>query len=250
MELITLFSPACQQHFTESENRTQYNQHVYHTACFKCNQCKSSLNPIFTVLDNDGNPSCRVCQFKNNNEQTSFGSSMSTPLRTSLVASRSTLTNGTKSIMDSPLYTKYQQQRRASALDAQNTIRQEQELRMSQRDLASRSTSLIPTDTLLRKLSRDITPNAEPQPEPSKSTAIAPRRKRVVKRPCKECGLHVSKKDYRGLRVQPDQVICFHKNCLFCAKCHQNFNSLEFCTDGKKFYHTEVKIDKTNKKTK
>jgi hypothetical protein len=74
-----------------------------------------------------------------------------------------------------------------------------------------------------------------------KNTESTPRRRKVVKKPCKECGQHVSKKDYRGLKIHTGEVLCFHTFCLFCAKCHQNFNGLEFCTDGKKFYHTEVR---------
>lgn len=145
--------------------------------------------------------------------------------------------------MDSPLYTKYQQQRRASVLDAQNTLRQEQQIRMNNRE--TRSTSLIPTDTLLRKLSKEIpqeeqppTPVKEEQPPAVKEPTR--RKKKVIKRPCKECGLHIAKKDYRGLRMQNGELYCFHKNCLICTKCHQNFSSLEFCTDGIHFYHPEV----------
>lgn len=73
-----------------------------------------------------------------------------------------------------------------------------------------------------------------------KKTESTPRRRKIVKKPCKECGQHVSKKDYRGLKIHTGEVLCFHNYCLFCAKCNQNFNGLDFCTDGKNFYHTQV----------
>lgn len=108
------------------------------------------------------------------------------------------------------------------------------------RRTTSSSTSLIPSS------SASTPPPPTPQhqtpevPVEPKKTESTPRRRKVIKKPCKECGQHVSKKDYRGLKIQTGEVLCYHSFCLFCAKCHQNFNSLEFCTDGKNFYHTEV----------
>lgn len=76
----------------------------------------------------------------------------------------------------------------------------------------------------------------------SQKTEKKRRHKNKVKRPCRECGLHVFKKDYRGLKIQTGEIFCFHSNCLLCSKCNQHFQSLEFYTDGQHFYHTEVQF--------
>jgi hypothetical protein len=77
---------------------------------------------------------------------------------------------------------------------------------------------------------------------------VLPRKKKVIKKPCKECGEHVSKKDYRGLKTLSGEVVCYHTFCLKCARCYQSFDGLDFCTDGKNFYHTEVNEILSNKK--
>lgn len=115
---------------------------------------------------------------------------------------------------------------------------------LAQETLKSRSVSpTSPSVSTASYASMDSTVStqtaASVEPAKTSSTASAPRRRKVVKKPCKECGQHVSKKDYRGLRIHTGEVLCFHTHCLFCAKCHQTFNGLEFCTDGKHFYHTE-----------
>ncbi|KAG1454037.1 hypothetical protein G6F56_007417 [Rhizopus delemar] len=65
------------------------------------------------------------------------------------------------------------------------------------------------------------------------------RRKKIIKRPCKECEQHVSKKDYRGLKTITGDILCYHSFCLSCEKCHQPFDDLKYRTDGKAFYHTK-----------
>lgn len=94
-----------------------------------------------------------------------------------------------------------------------------------------------PTNKQTAKAASTITPSQDTL-EPKKTQR---RKKLVVKKPCKECGQHVSKKDYRGLKTITGEVLCYHAYCLFCAKCHQSFTDLEFCTDGKHFYHTKVR---------
>lgn len=110
---------------------------------------------------------------------------------------------------------------------------------------ASVSTTAAPAASI-PKHNTEISSSPPPPITAPKATDVSaaiepkPRKRRVVKKPCKECGQHVCKKDYRGLKIHTGEVFCFHSYCLFCAKCHQNFNGLEFCTDGKNFYHTEV----------
>lgn len=87
-----------------------------------------------------------------------------------------------------------------------------------------------------RSLSISLLPSGHQQ----KESSMAKQTQSRYKRPCKQCGLHVSKKDYRGLKTQTGQVLCFHHNCLLCSKCDQHFQSLVFYTDGEHFYHPEV----------
>lgn len=204
-------------------------------------------------------------------------SSVSTPVLSSMASSRSTLTSSTSK--NNP-YFQFQRSRRASMFNRSETPTSPEEMSshisgpaptstVSTSAIASSSPLMAhspPTSpSLLERIAQEGTVNSptyrrstssstslipsssSPPPTPQHQTPIepkktesTPRRRKVIKKPCKECGQHVSKKDYRGLKIQTGEVLCYHSFCLFCAKCHQNFNSLEFCTDGKKFYHTEV----------
>ncbi|RCH84338.1 hypothetical protein CU097_008242, partial [Rhizopus azygosporus] len=79
---------------------------------------------------------------------------------------------------------------------------------------------LEPINTQSNQVSSDTKTNEEFK------KATHRRKKLVVKKLCKKCG-HVSKNDYSGLKTITDEVLCYHSYYL------------EFCTDGKYFYHTK-----------
>lgn len=201
-------------------------------------------------------------------------SSISTPVLSSMATSKSSLTS---SANKSNAYFQFQRTRRASMFNRSNLEEEEVQNNsiriqgpaptstVSTSALARSPISSPPTSPILDRITEElsarhnfsyrrerevpspsqshpmsaiITP--KPIPEPSK-TESTPRKKKVVKKPCKECGQHVSKKDYRGLKIHTGEVLIYHSHCLFCAKCNQNFNGLDFCTDGQKFYHTQVR---------
>ncbi|KAI8980256.1 hypothetical protein BDB01DRAFT_237255 [Pilobolus umbonatus] len=62
-------------------------------------------------------------------------------------------------------------------------------------------------------------------------------KKKIIKKTCEECGTLISRKDYRGLKTPNGKTMCYHASCLTCAKCEHHFSDLDFCTDGKFFYH-------------
>jgi hypothetical protein len=204
--------------------------------------------------------------------------SISTPILSSLASSRSILTSSTYTKGDNP-YFQYQKSRRVSMFSSNRALpEEEQEETNKPTPSATFSTPSLaavngtdtekaapPLTTLADRVPKDAiyhksrnefdykrertlsspgeepTPYARIKPKKTESTALPGHRRKVVKKPCKECGQHVSKKDYRGLRIPTGEVLCYHTYCLFCAKCHQNFHGLEFRTDGKNFYHTEVR---------
>jgi hypothetical protein len=208
-------------------------------------------------------------QFNNNDNKmtpspTPESSSVSTPLATT----RSTLTSSSTTNKTNT-YFQYQRSRRTSMFNRNNLPQEEEPSIRGPAPTSTVSTSAIvtsplsmspPRSPLLNKISEEhstyrITRTPSPVSEPTttaaseptsatiepKKTESTPRKRKVIKKPCKECGQHVSKKDYRGLKIHTGEILIFHTFCLFCAKCNQNFNGLEFCTDGKNFYHTEVK---------
>jgi hypothetical protein len=225
---------------------------------------------MLAAADTEGKPCCRTCQLKDAskvNQLPSPGSpSISTPILSSLASSRSTLTSSTYNKGDNP-YFQYQKARRASMFNPNKALPEEgqEETTISttennaidtEKPMPTTLADRIPKDTIFPKARQELdykrertmsSPGEKPtvsksiEPKKTESSALPGRRRKVVKKPCKECGQHVSKKDYRGLRIPTGEVLCYHTYCLFCAKCHQNFHGLEFCTDGKNFYHTEVK---------
>lgn len=232
---------------------------------------------MLAAVDTEGKPCCRTCQLKDatkvSRTPSPGSSSISTPILSSLAGSRSTLTSSTYIKGENP-YFQYQKSRRTSMFNPNNTLPEDQQDGSCEpaSSLASVSSSLncvdiekpipktladrVPKDTAISNSRKEFDHKAErtlssPGQKPSPSTSIEPkktestarpgRRRKVVKKPCKECGEHVSKKDYRGLRIPNGEVLCYHTYCLFCAKCDQSFHGLEFRTDGKNFYHTQVR---------
>lgn len=171
--------------------------------------------------------------------------STSTPVLASMATSRSTLTSSTKT---NP-YFQFQRTRRSSMFNPteghaptntaiiqsppQSPILDRITEKLNNKaNLNYRRTGSATTTTTTMTPSSPVTTNT-PTPSPPA------RKKKLIKKPCKECGQHVSKKDYRGLKIPSGEVLCYHQDCLFCARCEGNFDSLDFCTDGKKFYHVE-----------
>ncbi|KAK4520858.1 uncharacterized protein ATC70_006739 [Mucor velutinosus] len=240
-----LACPGCSKPVDRTDIQTLFNNQTWHSCCFQCSHCKSPLKSMLASIDSQGKPSCRTCQLKDQmqvNQSPKPGTpSISTPVLSSLASSSSrssAVTNtvpSTSTSTENP-YFRYQRTRRSSMFNSTNALAEE----------AMKSRSVSPTSPSVSTASYAsmdsiVSTQAAAFVEPTKtsSTASTPRRRRVVKKPCKECGQHVSKKDYRGLRIHTGEVLCFHTYCLFCAKCHQTFNGLEFCTDGKNFYHIE-----------
>ncbi|OAD02690.1 hypothetical protein MUCCIDRAFT_92236 [Mucor lusitanicus CBS 277.49] len=225
--------------------QTLFNNQTWHSCCFQCHHCKSPLKSMLASIDSQGKPSCRTCQLKDQmqvNQSPKPGTpSISTPVLSSLASSsRSTAVSGaapsTTTSTENP-YFRYQRTRRTSMFNSTNALAQDETMKPRSVSPTSPSVSTASYASMDSTVSTQTAASVEPTK--TSSTASAPRRRKVVKKPCKECGQHVSKKDYRGLRIHTGEVLCFHTYCLFCAKCHQTFNGLEFCTDGKNFYHTE-----------
>jgi hypothetical protein len=196
---------------------------------------------MLASIDSQGMPSCRTCQLKDQmqvNQSPKPGTpSSSTPILSSLASSKSTVTTTTPSTSTDSPYFRYQRTRRSSMFNSTNALAEET---IKSRSVCptSPSVSTVSYSSIDSSMSSQSATELAIEPKKTESTAL-PRRRKVVKKPCKECGQHVSKKDYRGLKIHTGEVLCFHTYCLFCAKCHQTFNGLEFCTDGKNFYHTE-----------
>ncbi|KAI8080104.1 uncharacterized protein B0P05DRAFT_539996 [Gilbertella persicaria] len=223
-----LACPGCHQPVHRTDAQAYFKDHVWHAPCFQCHYCKTALKTMLATVDSEGRPCCRTCQLTEVSrlQMPSPGSpSVSTPVLPSLKASRSTTSSSKPG--ENP-YFQYQKTRRASTLSPTSDDEKRTLASITKRIAAATHAAVAATQ--------------KPQEEP-KSTA--PRKKKVVKKPCKECGLHVSKKDYRGLKIHTGQVLCFHHHCLFCAKCHQNFDGLEFCTDGTQFFHIECPVHPT-----
>ncbi|GAN05910.1 hypothetical protein MAM1_0105d05386 [Mucor ambiguus] len=237
-----LACPGCSKPVDRTDIQTLFNNQTWHSCCFQCNHCKSPLKSMLASIDSQGKPSCRTCQLKDQmqvNQSPKPGTpSISTPVLSSLASSSrssSVPSVSTTSSTENP-YFRYQRTRRSSMFNSTNTLAEET-LKPRSASPTSPSVSTASYASMDSTVSTQTAASAEPTK--TSSTTSAPRRKRVVKKPCKECGKHVSKKDYRGLRIHTGEVLCFHTSCLFCAKCHQTFNGLEFCTDGKEFYHIE-----------
>ncbi|KAI8072123.1 hypothetical protein BDF21DRAFT_465502 [Thamnidium elegans] len=191
---------------------------------------------------------CEPCKKSAQSSPLPESSSISTPVLSSMATSRSTLTSSTKT---NP-YFQFQRTRRASMLNRT----QLDDIGMGPTPVSTVSTSAIiqspPQSPILNRITEELTNKCnlnyrrteKTQPKTDMTSSLPPiapprTKKKVVKKPCQECGQHVSKRDYRGLKIPSGKVLCYHHDCLFCAKCNQNFDCLDFCTDGKKFYHTE-----------
>ncbi|KAG2195235.1 hypothetical protein INT47_007964 [Mucor saturninus] len=214
---------------------------------------------------------CESCKKSGLQSPTPESSSTSTPVLSSMATSKSSLTS---SANKSNAYFQFQRTRRASMFNRSNLLEEENQgsiringpsptSTVSTSALARSPMSSPPTSPILDRITNElsakhnfsyrrerevpsptasvITPSVSTSVKPiePKKTESTPRKRKVLKKPCKECGQHVSKKDYRGLKIHTGEVLCYHSHCLFCAKCNQNFNGLDFCTDGKNFYHTE-----------
>ncbi|EPB87369.1 hypothetical protein HMPREF1544_05795 [Mucor circinelloides 1006PhL] len=237
-----LACPGCSKPVDRTDIQTLFNNQTWHSCCFQCNHCKSPLKSMLASIDSQGKPSCRTCQLKDQmqvNQSPKPGTpSISTPVLSSLASSRSTVTSTAPSASTENPYFRYQRTRRSSMFNSTNALAEET---MKSRSVSPTSPSVSTASyASIDSTVSTQTATSEATVEPAKTSSTAtPRRRKVVKKPCKECGQHVSKKDYRGLRIHTGEVLCFHTYCLFCAKCHQTFNGLEFCTDGKNFYHTD-----------
>ncbi|KAG0943792.1 hypothetical protein G6F57_002955 [Rhizopus arrhizus] len=240
--------PKCHVKVKLLDSQVDYNNHVWHTNCFQCHYCSSQLKEALAAQDSEGNPCCRSCHVSRK-QPSPESVSASTPL---LSSSKSALTSAYFTRRGRPL----------SALvnhvieDGANSIKQvledkpaEQKSPKAYTNAAEKLKQIVePTNKQTAKAASTITPSQDTL-EPKKTQR---RKKLVVKKPCKECGQHVSKKDYRGLKTITGEVLCYHAYCLFCAKCHQSFTDLEFCTDGKHFYHTkcpETMMNRANNNT-
>ncbi|CEP16366.1 hypothetical protein [Parasitella parasitica] len=230
----TVDCPGCSKPLERTTTQTVFNNQAWHSSCFQCGQCQSPLKPMLASMDSEGRPSCRTCQLKDRMQAMQqspkpSAPSTSTPALSSLISpSRSTSTTPTRA--ENP-YLRYQQSRRASMFNPASALIED---RIKARSVSPTSPSLS-TSSYISIDSSVSTPHPAIEPKKTESS----RRRKLVKKPCKECGQHVSKKDYRGLRIPSGELLCFHSYCLFCARCQQTFNGLEFCTDGTKFYHTE-----------
>ncbi|KAI7908224.1 uncharacterized protein BX663DRAFT_493446 [Cokeromyces recurvatus] len=230
-----LACPGCEKAVNRTDIQTFFNQQMWHTSCFKCHHCNTPLKTMLASVDADGKPCCRTCHLKNNSTTPVPGTpSLSTP---TLKSSHSTMTS-----KDDNPYFKYQRTRTSSMLSPSTTL--------SQKDLESFKdvNDKASSPKLETSANKIIAVEDKKEESSSKKPKEVKRRKKVPKRICKECGQHVSKRDYRGLRVQTGEVFCFHSYCLHCAKCNEQFNTLEFCTDGEKFYHVECP-DKSDSKS-
>ncbi|KAI8350118.1 hypothetical protein BD560DRAFT_337677 [Blakeslea trispora] len=236
-----LACPGCHQPVNRTDAQAYFRDQIWHVSCFQCDYCKNPLKTMLATVDGEGKPCCRSCQLTEVNrlqQMPSPGSpSISTPLLPSLTSSRSTTVTSSSKPGDNP-YFQLKRSRRTSMF---STPKEEETKRHSiasiTQRIASATQATSPPEALCTSPSTMTEQDLKKAAEPKEKTS--PRRKKVVKKPCKECGQHVFKKDYRGLRIPTGELLCFHSHCLLCAKCNQKFNGLEFCTDGKNFYHIE-----------
>ncbi|KAI8977038.1 hypothetical protein BDF20DRAFT_872559 [Mycotypha africana] len=240
-----LACPGCKESVEQGQIQTYFNKKTWHAACLRCASCGSPLKAMLATVDNNGNPSCRVCRTKIEESLKPFGDQFPPPQSTSastpLLHSTASPSKASQSSVDkippikprrsSAAYVPFNSKEASKDLSDGNDIQDTPPVTAAPETLKKADEFTSPrTGT-----NKEETPAKEPTP----TTSTAPRRKKVVKKPCRECGLHVSRKDYRGLKIHTGETLVFHSYCLFCAKCHQPFNTLEFCTDGMNFYHMQ-----------
>ncbi|CEI92912.1 hypothetical protein RMCBS344292_07159 [Rhizopus microsporus] len=244
-----LSCPKCKVQVKLTDSQVDFNNHIWHASCFQCHHCSSPLKQALSVQDAEGNPCCRSC-YISKKQPSPESASISTPL---LSTSKSALASAyfsrrrrplsalvNHAIEDDPatlgkIFEETSSQKGPDATSVDPVPAQPTDTTVSNQPEAAATPKegLEPVNTQSKQTSSDTKTDEE-----SKKTTHR-RKKLVVKKPCKECGQHVSKKDYRGLKTITGEVLCYHSYCLFCAKCHQSFTDLEFCTDGKYFYHTK-----------